>query len=219
MNYRTVIGFGEKNVDYLLNKFDELLLEPNLLGIKNAHMSGFYFGYGQCIRFIFIGIVFYIASIFIFNEGDDPTDTYIGVYVLFTAALGTGTSLANAPSVSKAKEAAGTIFSIIDEKSEIDTRSTQGIKKITNGAIEFRNAEFKYPSRNTMVLNKLNLKIPATMKIALVGHSGCGKSTMASLLLRLYDLVGGQILIDGVDIKDYNVKDLRKQIGIVMQEP
>jgi hypothetical protein len=46
MNYRTVIGFGTKNVDYLLEKFDELLLEPNILGIKNAHMSGFYFGYG-----------------------------------------------------------------------------------------------------------------------------------------------------------------------------
>jgi len=70
-----------------------------------------------------------------------------------------------------------------------------------------------------MVLNKLNLKIPATMKIALVGHSGCGKSTMASLLLRLYDLTGGQLLIDGVDIREYNIKELRKQIGIVMQEP
>jgi ABC-type multidrug transport system fused ATPase/permease subunit len=70
-----------------------------------------------------------------------------------------------------------------------------------------------------MVLNKLNLKIPATMKIALVGHSGCGKSTMASLLLRLYDLTGGQLLIDGVDIKEYNIRELRKQIGIVMQEP
>ncbi len=65
----------------------------------------------------------------------------------------------------------------------------------------------------------MNLKIPATMKIALVGHSGCGKSTMASLLLRLYDLSGGQLLIDGVDIRDYNVRELRKQIGIVMQEP
>ena len=65
----------------------------------------------------------------------------------------------------------------------------------------------------------MNLKIPATMKIALVGHSGCGKSTMANLLLRLYDLTGGKLLIDGVDIREYNVRDLRKQIGIVMQEP
>jgi ABC-type multidrug transport system fused ATPase/permease subunit len=65
----------------------------------------------------------------------------------------------------------------------------------------------------------MNIKIPATMKVALVGHSGCGKSTIASLLLRLYDLTGGSLKIDGVDIKNYNVRELRKQIGIVMQEP
>lgn len=65
----------------------------------------------------------------------------------------------------------------------------------------------------------MNLKIAATKKIALVGHSGCGKSTMANLLLRLYDLTGGSLLIDGIDIRDYNVRELRKQIGVVMQEP
>ncbi len=81
------------------------------------------------------------------------------------------------------------------------------------------NANFKYPSRNTKVLDNMNLKIPATMKIALVGHSGCGKSTIANLLLRLYDLTDGQLLIDGIDIRKYSVKQLRQQIGIVMQEP
>ena len=65
----------------------------------------------------------------------------------------------------------------------------------------------------------MNLKINATMKVALVGHSGCGKSTTASLLLRLYEMTKGQLLIDGIDIKDYNIRELRKQIGIVMQEP
>ena len=65
----------------------------------------------------------------------------------------------------------------------------------------------------------MKLRIPATKKIALVGHSGCGKSTMANLLLRLYDLSAGSLLIDGVDIRDYNVRELRRQIGIVMQEP
>ena len=63
------------------------------------------------------------------------------------------------------------------------------------------------------------MKILANKKIALVGYSGCGKSTIANLLLRFYDVNGGQLMIDGVDIKDYNLKALRKQIGIVMQEP
>ena len=65
----------------------------------------------------------------------------------------------------------------------------------------------------------MTYRIPATKKIALVGHSGCGKSTMANLLLRLYDLTGGSLLIDGIDIRKYNVRELRRQIGIVMQEP
>lgn len=71
MNYRTVISFGEKNVDYLLSQFDKLLDEPNKKGIKNAHLSGFFFGYSQCIRFIFVGVAFYIAAIFVNNYGED----------------------------------------------------------------------------------------------------------------------------------------------------
>ena len=63
------------------------------------------------------------------------------------------------------------------------------------------------------------MKIPYNKKIALVGPSGCGKSTISNLILRLYDIIKGQILIDGKDIKAYDVKQLRKQIGIVMQEP
>jgi ATP-binding cassette, subfamily B (MDR/TAP), member 1 len=72
MNYRTVIGFGEKNVDYLLTKFDELLEVPNMKGIKSAHVSGFWFGYSQCVRFIFIGVVFYISAILINKKIENP---------------------------------------------------------------------------------------------------------------------------------------------------
>jgi len=63
------------------------------------------------------------------------------------------------------------------------------------------------------------MEIPATFKIALVGSSGSGKSTITNLLLRFYDLKSGSILIDGNDIKDYNIKKLRRSIGYVMQEP
>ena len=69
------------------------------------------------------------------------------------------------------------------------------------------------------MLNSLDLEIPAAAKIALVGHSGCGKSTITSLLLRFYNIQGGNILIDGQDIDNYNVHHLRRQIGYVMQEP
>lgn len=142
MNYRTVIGFGEKNIDHLLSRFDALLEEPALKGIRTGHYGGFFFGYSQCIRFLFIGIIFYIAALFVKNYNDNPDDTYIGLYTLFLAALGTGISLSSAPSIGKAKAAASVIFEIVDEPSKIDTRSEEGLKEIKNGEIEFVNADF-----------------------------------------------------------------------------
>ena len=142
MNYRTVIGFGSKNVDYLLTKFDALLDEPNRHGIKTAHISGLLFGYSQCIRFVFVGIVFYISAVFVDTYNENQENTYIGVYTLFIAALGSGIALSSAPSVGKAKAAAATIFEIIDEPSLIDTRDETGEKVIHRGEIEFRNADF-----------------------------------------------------------------------------
>jgi len=78
---------------------------------------------------------------------------------------------------------------------------------------------FNYPSRALKVLKNFSMQIPANAKIALVGHSGCGKSTITNLLLRFYELQSGSISIDGKDIKDYNVMQIRKQTGFVMQEP
>ena len=69
------------------------------------------------------------------------------------------------------------------------------------------------------VLKKFDMKIEATKKIALVGHSGCGKSTITNLLLRFYNIDSGSIEIDGTNLNDYDIKALRRQIGYVMQEP
>ena len=69
------------------------------------------------------------------------------------------------------------------------------------------------------VLKKFDMTIEATKKIALVGHSGCGKSTITNLLLRFYNIDSGSIEIDGTNLNDYDIKALRRQIGYVMQEP
>ncbi len=88
------------------------------------------------------------------------------------------------------------------------------------GEIEFRNVWFRYPARKSdWVLKGLNLTIRPYETVALVGESGCGKSTIVSLILRFYDINKGQILVDGVDIRDYRIADLRKAMGLVMQEP
>jgi ATP-binding cassette, subfamily B (MDR/TAP), member 1 len=88
------------------------------------------------------------------------------------------------------------------------------------GEIEFQDVWFRYPTRKSdWILKGLNLKINAQETVALVGESGCGKSTIVSLILRFYDVNSGRILIDGVDIKNYKLEDLRSIMGLVMQEP
>ena len=88
------------------------------------------------------------------------------------------------------------------------------------GKIEFHNVWFRYPTRKTdWVLRGLNLKINPSETVALVGESGCGKSTIVSLIMRFYDVDFGKITIDGVDVRDYNLKSLRHAMSLVMQEP
>jgi len=85
------------------------------------------------------------------------------------------------------------------------------------GDIQLRNVCFTYPNK-TRVLDKLSLHIKPGEKVALAGKSGEGKSTIAALLCRLYDIESGEIKIDGVNIKEYNLHNLRQQIGVVNQE-
>lgn len=88
-----------------------------------------------------------------------------------------------------------------------------------NGRIELNNITFKYPSRSNYTFNNLNLKIPPGAKVALVGPSGCGKSTITQMILRFYEPESGEIMLDGRNIKDYDLKYLRKLFGVVSQEP
>lgn len=103
----------------------------------------------------------------------------------------------------------------------IDSSSTVGQKpSIIKGEIEFKNVGFTYPARRKKkILNNFNLKIQAGQTVALVGPSGGGKSTIVSLLERFYDVDEGQVTIDGIDIRDLNVKYLRERVGLVQQEP
>ena len=83
-------------------------------------------------------------------------------------------------------------------------------------AIELRNVNFTYDSRK--IIDNLSLKIPRGSMVAVVGETGSGKTTLANLISRFYDVTGGEILIDGKDVRDYTIASLRKVIGVVNQE-
>ncbi len=103
-------------------------------------------------------------------------------------------------------------------KIEQEVKDKENAKKleIKMGEIEFRNVTFKYEQR--VMFKNLSLKIPKKRKIALVGHSGCGKTSLVKLLYRFYDVNSGQILIDGQDIRDFKQESLREEMSIVPQE-
>ena len=113
--------------------------------------------------------------------------------------------------------AAGTtLFETLDEPAESDT-GTKLLER-ARGDIEFRNASFTYDENKGRVLNDVSFSVPSGTTIAIVGRSGGGKSTLVGLLPRFYDVDGGDVLLDGMGVRDYRLKDLRRQISLVSQD-
>ena len=83
---------------------------------------------------------------------------------------------------------------------------------------EFRNVSFRYPGSSRLVLNRLNLSLRAGERVALVGENGEGKTTLVKLMTRLYDPVEGQLLLDGIDLREYDLEDLYREIGVIFQD-
>lgn len=112
--------------------------------------------------------------------------------------------------------AAGSLFSVIDEPDEPDT-GTVNLER-AKGYVEFRDVSFSYGDDSALVLNKISVAVKPGESLAIVGHSGGGKSTLVSLLARFYDVDVGEILLDGKPIRDYTLRSLRDNISLVSQD-
>lgn len=117
--------------------------------------------------------------------------------------------------------AASRIFEMIDRIPTIDSEDTKGeILEFMSGTLEFQHVQFTYPSRpDSIVLKDFNLKVEAGKTVALVGASGSGKSTAIALVQRFYDADEGVVWVDGVDIRNLQLKWMRGKMGLVSQEP
>ena len=111
------------------------------------------------------------------------------------------------------------ICEVLDEKIDINDTNSSAEHKITDGSIEFKNVSFRYyKNSEEAVLDNINLKISAGSTVGIIGSTGCGKTTLVSMIPRLYDVDNGQVLVDGVDVKDYSLVNLRDGIGMVLQK-
>jgi ATP-binding cassette subfamily B protein len=109
-------------------------------------------------------------------------------------------------------------FTLLDEAPDVTERPNARPLVRAAGAVTFRNVSFAY-DRDRMVLDKLSFEIGARMRVGIAGTTGAGKTTLVSLLMRFYDPIDGQILLDGIDLRAYRLADLRNQFGVVLQEP
>ncbi len=141
------------------------------------------------------------------------TITYISMICMSIIML--GMTLNN---FAKAFASAKRINEVLDCKLEIESGNLDLSTLTEHGTIEFRNVDFKYPSSSNPVLTNINIKINQGETIAIVGATGCGKSSFVNLIPRFYDVTNGELLIDGVNIKEFNLQDLRNVVGICLQK-
>ncbi len=120
---------------------------------------------------------------------------------------------------SRALASAKRICEVLDEKIDINDINSSAEHKITAGDIEFKNVSFRYyKNSEEAVLENINLKISAGSTVGIIGSTGCGKTTLVSMIPRLYDVDSGEVMIDGVNVKDYSLLNLRDGIGMVLQK-
>uniref|UniRef100_A0A7M5VBZ8 Uncharacterized protein n=1 Tax=Clytia hemisphaerica TaxID=252671 RepID=A0A7M5VBZ8_9CNID len=218
MQIRTVASLGKE--DFFFDKYKSLLMGPTQGSRKGAHIYGIAYGFSIGVMLFSNGACFRLGGYLAERDGLSLSSIVKVIIGIQFGAMTAGQVASFAPDYVKAKTAAGRILALFDRKPAIDSYSTEGIKNEIKGDITFTDVEFTYPTRqNVPILQKLNIKIPRGRTVAFVGASGCGKSTSVSLLERFYEVAGGEVLIDDIPIKDYNIRALRSQIGIVQQEP
>ncbi|GMH30820.1 hypothetical protein Nepgr_032663 [Nepenthes gracilis] len=216
---RTVASFcAEEKVMQLYEKKCE---GPMNAGIKQGLVSGVGFGFSFAMLFCTYAACFYAGAQLVDHGKTTFSKVFRVFFALTMAAIGISQSSSFTPDSGKAKIAAASIFAIVDRESNIDPSDESGMTlDDVKGEIELEHVSFKYPTRpDIQIFRDLNLTIHAGKTVALVGESGSGKSTVISLLQRFYDPDSGCITIDGIEIKKFQVKWLRQQMGLVSQEP
>eukprot|EP00536_Pseudo-nitzschia_multiseries_P008683 jgi/Psemu1/257444/estExt_Genewise1Plus.C_2240038 len=234
---RTIVAFASEEFEH--NKYKERIDEQYRLNIRQTYIQGVYYMFVSTflINTIVQGSLLLVGS-FMIQRGVLTSEILLA-FMLYQGQLQNEMmNLFNSySSLVKSTGAGDKIFELLDRKPPapgIGSRQVQrrfrdrdgtveGTSSITTDesvGIRFESVDFSYPSRpDQRILKGMDLEVPAGSTFALVGPSGCGKSTIVNLLLRFYDASSGRILIDGEDIRSFDLKHHRHRIGIVTQDP
>jgi len=211
--HKTVLSFGGQEIEK--ERFEKTSNVMRQQSMKMVVAQGIASPVIQLIASLALVTILFLASVEGIRENLTP-GTFI---VIFSSMFGLLRPLKGLTSVTsdfqRGMAACNTLFGLLDLESEKDTGIIE--KATINGNIEIKEINFKYPNTEKNVFDTLSLNINAGEQVAFVGHSGSGKSTLANLLPRFYDIDSGVIRLDGEDLKNYKLKDLRSNIAIVSQ--
>eukprot|EP01018_Ginkgo_biloba_P030331 Gb_08614 [translate_table: standard] len=216
---RTVASFtGERKavVDY-----EKSLKSAYKAAIHQGLASGLGLGSALLVVFCSYALALWYGSRLIINEGYSGGTVINVIFAVLTGGMSLGQASPCLSAFAAGQAAASKMFEVIHRQPEIDVYDMRGlVPDDLRGEIELRDIYFRYPSRpDVPIFSGFSFGIPWSTTAALVGESGSGKSTVVSLIERFYDPQAGEVLIDGVNIKEFQLKWLRQQIGLVSQEP
>lgn len=220
---RTVMAFDGQQKE--IDRFQHNLVFAKKAGIKRGMATGVGTGLVWGIIYASYALAFWygISLILASCDGNSYTasDLLIVFFSVLIGAMQIGQAAPYMEAFSVARGAAATIFSVIDRVPPIDSSSSVGLRpNKVEGRISFDKVHFNYPSRpEVKILQGLSFSIEPGQTVALVGTSGCGKSTCIQMLQRFYDPLEGSVCIDGQDIKELNLGWVRDKLGVVGQEP
>ncbi|PIC45395.1 hypothetical protein B9Z55_005430 [Caenorhabditis nigoni] len=216
---KTVVSFNGEQKE--IDRYSSFLTEGMYWGLWRASLSSFEVAFGVFFMCFSMAISFWWGTSLVLKGSITPGTTLAVFWAVNGAIYFVGQAIPHLSSVSSCYSAAVPVFQIIDRQVTLDGTSDEGLKlSKVKGKVKFENVLFKYPTRQKVnVLKGISLHANPGENIALVGHSGSGKSTTAALLMHFYELNGGKISIDDTNIDELNLSHLRNIVGIVSQEP
>ncbi|KAL5700605.1 ABC-type xenobiotic transporter [Ranunculus cassubicifolius] len=216
---RTVASFtGEKHA---ITNYDRTLNKSYKSGVQEGLASGLGLGAGLFIIFCTYALAIWYGGKLIIEKGYTGGEVINVILAVLTGSMSLGQASPSLTAFAAGQAAAFKMFETINRQPAIDSYDMKGLTlDEIRGDVELRDVCFSYPARpDEQIFNGFSLSMPSGTTSALVGQSGSGKSTVISLIERFYDPQAGDVLIDGINLKEFQLRWIREKIGLVSQEP
>ena len=213
--HKVVLSFGGQLVEE--ERFNKVSNNMRRKGMKMVTADSISDPVVQIIASRALAVVLFLATTPLIAEDNLSAGSFTVVFSSMLAMMRPLKSLTNVNSqFQRGMAACQTLFAILDLEPEKDNGTYQA--EPAKGELEFKNVSFAYQGKEELALNNISFSVPAGKTVALVGRSGSGKSTIANLVTRFYDIDQGEILLDGVNIQDYRLSNLRENCAVVSQQ-